>query len=46
MTEQVTVYKMAWCFTCGTDECEHVTNSTQSLINALQQGDDDDRDDN
>jgi hypothetical protein len=38
MTE-VIIHKMGWCFTCDTDECEHVQNATQSLINSLSNED-------
>jgi hypothetical protein len=32
------VHKMGWCFTCGADDCQHIRNTTQELINALQYG--------
>jgi hypothetical protein len=36
MTDGVIVHKMGWCFTCDADDCQHIKNTTQELINALQ----------
>ena len=38
MMDGVMVHKMGWCFTCGADDCQHIRNTTQELINALQYG--------
>ena len=38
MTDGVMVHKMGWCFTCDADDCQHFKNTTQELINALQDG--------
>lgn len=36
MSDGVIVHKMGWCFTCDADECQHIQNTTQELINALR----------
>jgi hypothetical protein len=32
------IHKMGWCFTCDADDCQHIKDTTQELINALQDG--------
>ena len=38
MNDGVMVHKTAWCFTCNAGYCQHIKNTTQELINALQDG--------
>ncbi len=38
MTDGVMIHKVGWCFTCNAGYCQHIRNTTQELINALQDG--------
>jgi hypothetical protein len=36
MTDQIKKVAFGWCLTCDTNDCEHVFNATQSLIDHLR----------
>jgi hypothetical protein len=38
MSDGVMVHKVGWCFTCNAGDCQHIRNTTQELIHALQDG--------
>ena len=40
MTDKPIVYNIGWCFTCDSNYCQHIKNTTQELINALQRKED------
>lgn len=37
MTDEFILHKMGWCFTCDTDDCQHIQNANRSLTDALKE---------
>lgn len=31
MTDPIKTFPVGWCFTCDTNDCEHMANATQTL---------------